>query len=64
MVTGVLLSFWATPTMTVGHFIFSAGMTIYAIIGLKFEERDLIDNYGDQYFYYKQQVRMFLPLKR
>ena len=50
--------------MTVGHFLFAVGMTIYAIIGLRLEERDLIDLYGEKYKTYKQHVRMLLPLKK
>ena len=64
MTIGILIFFWATPTMTVGHILFAAGMTIYAVIGLKFEERDLIKKYGGNYTTYKQQVRMFLPLQK
>ena len=61
MVVGVLIFFWATPRMTVGHLLFAAGMTIYSIIGLKFEERDLICQFGEKYKTYKQNVGVILP---
>jgi protein-S-isoprenylcysteine O-methyltransferase Ste14 len=64
MTIGVLIFFWATPTMTVGHLLFAAGMTIYAVIGLKLEEHDLIKLYGKNYLDYKQNVRMFIPLNK
>ena len=41
MMLGILLSFWATPTMSVGHLVFAAGMSVYALIGVMLEERDL-----------------------
>lgn len=64
MTIGVLIFFWATSKMTVGHFLFAAGMTIYAVIGLKLEERDLIKQYGENYITYQQQAGMFLPLQK
>lgn len=64
MTIGALIFFWATPKMTVGHFLFAAGMTIYSLIGLKFEERDLIDQFGEEYKTYKQNVGMVLPFQK
>ncbi|MDB4442215.1 NnrU family protein [bacterium] len=64
MTIGVLIFFWAAPKMTVGHLLFAAGMTIYSFIGFKFEERDLIDLYGEEYKTYKQKVRMFFPVQK
>ena len=60
---GFLISFWATPAMTVGHLLFSAGASGYILIGIWFEERDLIDLFGDRYRRYREQVGMLLPLR-
>jgi protein-S-isoprenylcysteine O-methyltransferase Ste14 len=63
--TGFLIAFWATPTMTAGHLLFSAVVTAYIVVAVKFfEERDLVRMFGATYRRYQQQVAMFLPLPR
>lgn len=57
---GWLLVIWAAPVMTVTHLLFAAGMTIYMLVGIQFEERDLVDELPD-YRQYRRKVPMLLP---
>lgn len=59
--TGFLIAFWATPTMTVGHLLFSAGMTVYILIAIQYEERDLVGLFGDTYQDYQKNVGKLTP---
>jgi methanethiol S-methyltransferase len=61
---GFLLAFWAAPVMSAGHLLFSIGSTGYILIGIWFEERDLVAQFGDRYRVYRQQVGMLLPWPR
>lgn len=62
MLVGVLMGFWFTPEMTLSHLVFSLAFTAYIAMGVQFEERDLVRNFGKQYEDYKQTTPMFLPL--
>lgn len=57
---GWLCVFWATPTMTLAHFAFAASMTLYILIAIHYEERDLARSHAD-YAEYRRRVPMLLP---
>ena len=46
---GFFLAFWATPTMTAGHLLLAVGMSVYMLIAIRHEERDLVDLFGESY---------------
>ena len=62
--SGLLLAFWSVPVMTAGRLLFALGSTAYILIGIAFEERDLIAQFGDQYRRYRVQVGMLLPSRK
>ena len=62
--SGFLLAFWATPLMTVGHLLPAVGMTIYILIAIRYEERDLVALFGADYRDYQRNVGMLAPRRR
>ncbi len=58
---GVLIGIWSIPHMTIGHMVFALAMTVYVVIGVKIEERDLIADHGETYIKYKEQVPGLIP---
>ncbi|WP_341863331.1 methanethiol S-methyltransferase [Gymnodinialimonas sp. 57CJ19] len=62
IMTGFLIAFWAAPTMTVGHLLFTLVTTGYIVIAvLRLEEKDLIAQIGDDYITYQREVPAFVP---
>ncbi len=61
MYSGLLMAFWLTPRMTVGHLLFAAGMTGYLLIGMHLEERDLERRFGRRYRAYQRRVPALVP---
>lgn len=64
IMTGALLGIWVTPVMTVGHLLFALGMTVYVLIGVYHEEKDLIVAFGSRYRDYIRDTGRFLPMGR
>jgi methanethiol S-methyltransferase len=61
---GFLIFAWVTPVMTVGHLLFAVGSLVYILIGMRFEERDLVNEFGDTYKQYQERVRALVPLPK
>jgi protein-S-isoprenylcysteine O-methyltransferase Ste14 len=61
---GFFLAFWATPRMTAGHLLLAVGMSVYMLIAIRYEERDLIAFHGRDYEDYRGRVGMLMPRLR
>lgn len=61
---GFILAFWATPAMSYGHLLLAAGLTVYILIAIRYEERDLVDMFGDEYVDYRGRAGMVTPRLR
>jgi protein-S-isoprenylcysteine O-methyltransferase Ste14 len=58
---GFLLALWMTPHMTLAHLWLAITMTAYILIGIHFEERDLVAEHGRAYVEYRRTVPKILP---
>ena len=59
--SGFFIAFWATPTMSYGHLLLAGGMSVFMLIAIQYEERDLVDTFGKDYVDYRQRVGMLTP---
>jgi protein-S-isoprenylcysteine O-methyltransferase Ste14 len=56
-----LLILWLSPSMSINSFIVYLALTIYVLIGIYFEERKLLREFGKEYADYKSSTPMLLP---
>ena len=62
LLLGFIIAFWATPTMTTGHLLFAAVTTVYMLVAIQLEERDLVTHLGEDYRRYQSEVSMIIPM--
>jgi protein-S-isoprenylcysteine O-methyltransferase Ste14 len=58
---GWIVTFWATPTMSAGHFLFALIMTGYILVAIPMEERDLGELHGESYRRWRESTPAFVP---
>ncbi len=60
----MLVLIWSTPRLSTDQLLFNVLWTMWIILGTRFEERDLLRDFGDTYRAYQLSVPMLLPLRR
>lgn len=56
-----LLILWFSPAMSINSFIVYLALTIYILIGIVFEERKLLREFGQAYEEYRSSTPMLFP---
>ncbi len=56
-----LLFLWLMPVMSWNLLALNLGVTLYFIIGSRFEEEKLLDEFGEAYAEYRRRTPAFLP---
>ena len=60
--TGILMGVWLAPTMSTSRLLFASLMTLYVLVGLYFEEKDLVRQFGERYRRYMREVPRLFPV--
>jgi protein-S-isoprenylcysteine O-methyltransferase Ste14 len=59
--SGTILALFAAPTMSQGRLLLAAAFTLYMLVGMRFEERDLARRFGASWLEYRRAVPALLP---
>jgi len=64
LMLGFVIAFWSAPTMTLGRLLFAVVTTVWVVIAIHIEERDLVTLLGEPYRAYRKRTPMLVPLRR
>jgi protein-S-isoprenylcysteine O-methyltransferase Ste14 len=63
LMLGLLIALWAQPIMPPELLLLNIGLTIYILIAIWLEERDLVREFGMAYEEYRRKVPALIPLR-
>jgi len=58
---GLMIAFWAAPTMSAGHLLFAGVTTAYICMGTILHDRDLVGIFGDKCRHHREHLSMQCP---
>jgi len=58
-----LLMIWSFPYLSMDRLVFNVLFTIWTVIGMMLEERDLLNSFGSDYQAYRENVPILIPRK-
>jgi protein-S-isoprenylcysteine O-methyltransferase Ste14 len=64
LMLGFIIAFWSAPTMSWGRLLFAGVTTVWILLSIQIEERDLVDFLGEPYRQYRARTPMLVPLPR
>ena len=64
LMLGFIIAFWAAPTMSQGRLLFAVVTTVWILIAIQIEERDLAHFLGEPYRDYRERTPMIVPWPR
>lgn len=64
LMLGFIVAFWAAPTMSQGRLLFATVTTLWILIAIQIEERDLAAFLGEPYRHYRKETPMLLPWRK
>jgi protein-S-isoprenylcysteine O-methyltransferase Ste14 len=56
-----LVMFWSHPNLTLDRLLLNILFSVWVIVAIILEERDLLAKYGDTYQEYREKVPMLIP---
>lgn len=62
--TFILLILWLSPSISLNSLVVYGSLTVYILIGIYFEERKLLREFGQSYAEYKSMTPMLIPIPK
>jgi protein-S-isoprenylcysteine O-methyltransferase Ste14 len=60
----LIIAIWSHPTLTASQLLLNLLITAYSLLGIVFEERDLVKKFGKEYEDYRAETPAFIPSPR